>query len=1380
MGDEPLNVKDPDEPLLKDEAINRKKSRLRPNPEASANFFSRISFFFMTNIFRIGYRKSLEVEDMYEPLPQHDSETACRKLTTAWEYEQKLASEQKRDASLLKAVIRTYWKQVAQLGILLFLEEFIHLLQPLFMGRLIRFFRHDSSLTTNEALFSAAGVAISAAVVAMIHHPYFYGLQKIGMELKIAASGMMVNKGIRLSSAALQKATVGHMINILSTDVTKFDTGFLFFHYIWVSPLLLLGYSYFLWQEIGPSLFAGFGGLIVLIPIQGYFSRQMGACRREISVRTDKRISVMNEILNGIRVIKMYAWEGAFAQVIGQLRSREMEKVRANAAFQSLVMGLFWSSGKLVVLFSAVCYVFTGNILTAERIFVSTALFNSCRLPITLFLPFSIQFFFEARVSIRRIQAFLELEDFSRVSITNSKPKTKKTKSINDKAEEETPLTNADEDVPESKHCDINIKSGEDRNGAHITLNNFSSSWTTAEESGEDVVAVRNVDLSASKGQLVAVVGPVGAGKSSLLYTLLGEARGVNGTLSMSGRIAYCSQDSWIFSGTVRDNILFDQSFDEARYRKAIDYSALSNDIAQLPHGDATTVGDRGTSLSGGQKARIALARALYSDGDIYLLDDPLSAVDAAVGRFLFDKCICHVLKDKIRILVTHQVQFLDKADIVLLMRNGEVIASGPPSQLKKSHAKEFEALIHETEETYARRISESGTPRRTLSETESEEHQSLQRALSVTSDKEEHVFNGKADYVAPVEEEEKGDGAVSWAIYWHYIRAMCGNPWIVAPLTVMVLAVQLIFNITDWWLNKWANASETIYASVLNGSTSVEITGEETVPLSFLGYVLNLTLSEYMYTFAVLTFVLIIGSVIRCVWFRMAQIVASSLLHNRMFDAIVKAKIIFFDKNPIGRILNRFSKDVGTMDDQLSFVFFEFMMGALNVFGLVAVILFINPIVFLPTLPLLILFVFLRIVYLSTSRDVKRLEATTRSPLYSHISAVMHGLVTVRAFSKQNQAMLRYHEVQNINSSGFGLTVSTSRWFAVCTDWLVAFFVTAVSFFCIYTHTVMTSGEVALMLVYAVQLTGFFSWIMRQSAELQNGMVSVERVVNYTQLEPELTSDKTVPDEWPTAGHLQMNNVYLKYDETSDYVLKRISLDIKPKEKIGIVGRTGAGKSSLLRALFRLTVPCEGNILIDTIDCANVPLQRLRKSISIIPQEPVLFIGSLRRNLDPFDEYSDEAVWDALEQVELKSVVVELQGGLQASMQEGGVNFSVGQRQLICLARALLRHARILVIDEATANVDPQTDALIQKTIRMRFADSTVLTIAHRLNTIMDSTRVLVLKDGEVAEIATAHELLQKPESLLSSLVEETGSANAALLRKIAKQAYDHIHQEN
>uniref|UniRef100_A0A914ZNC1 Uncharacterized protein n=2 Tax=Parascaris univalens TaxID=6257 RepID=A0A914ZNC1_PARUN len=683
--------------------MQRVKRKLVPNPEANASFLSRITYVYMLPFFWRGFHKQLEEEDLCEPLENHRSEIATERLTKEWEREKRLASEAGRKPSLAAAVRRIYFRPVALLGILLFFEEVVKLLQPLAMGRLIRYFRYDAPLTLTEAYLAAGGVAVTSAMVAFIHHPYFYGLQKQGMELKVAACGMIMQKGLRLSSAALHKTTVGHIVTLMSNDVAKFDMSFLFVHFLWLSPLILISYTYMLWQEIGVSSLAGFGALVILVPIQGYFSRMMGKCRRQIASRTDKRVSVMNEILNGIRVIKMYAWEDAFAKVVDDLRKNELVKVKANSIWQSLVMGTFWASGKMIILFAITCFILTGNQLTAERIFVAMALYNACRLPVTLFVPFALQFLFESNVSLRRVQAFLELEEYEQLerssTVQNGHILSKYADGLD--SDEKTPLKTNDMGMSLQEAT-------QDEGEAYVELKNFTAVWEAVEsdDSSEAAVAVKNISLSARPGQLIAVVGPVGCGKSSLLSSILRETRRVSGSMVVNGHLAYASQDAWIFSGSIRDNILFGEPYDEKRYQEAIRVCALNKDLSQLPNGDRTLVGDRGHALSGGQKARVSLARAVYRNSDIYLLDDPLSAVDSAVGRYLFDKCIMGFLKLKVTILVTHQVQYLRNADQILLMRGGEVIASGTINQLK--HLSTFADILQETAETYSRRASET------------------------------------------------------------------------------------------------------------------------------------------------------------------------------------------------------------------------------------------------------------------------------------------------------------------------------------------------------------------------------------------------------------------------------------------------------------------------------------------------------------------------------------------------------------------------------------------------------------------------------------------------------------------------------------------------
>ncbi|CAJ0915429.1 unnamed protein product, partial [Mesorhabditis belari] len=1339
--------------------------RLKPNPAKTANVFSRIFFWYMGPLFLRGFRHNLESSDMFEPLPDQESKAATEQLRTAWQNEQKEAKEKEREASLMRAIFKAYGRELTIYGVWLFLEEAIKLSQPLFMGRLIRYFRFDTPLTQQDAFLSAAGVAITGFIVVTIHHPYFYGLQRIGLKIKIAASGLLSEKGFGLSSAALRDTSVGHLVNLLSTDVMKFDMAFVFFHYLWVSPLLLIGYGCAIWSQIGVICLAGFGAYFLLFPIQKYISTKMGIYRRSVAMRTDKRISLMNEILNGIRLIKMYSWEDAFADIVKELRTKEMDMIRKQASCQSLLMGLFWPSGKMVVLFVALAYYLQGELLLAEPIFVASALFNSCRLPVMLFLPIGIAMFQEARVSAKRIQTFLDLDDFNAIEA----PKEERVEkddgvhyelTLNGTSEKKPLIDNGNGFSTMDSWCHLEPESSKD---AKVILENFSATWESPSEWEKKIAnpeapmqaqAIKDISVTVTKGKLVGVIGPVGAGKSSLLASVLRETTRTAGKLTVHGKVAYCSQDAWIFGGTIRDNVLFGKAYNAELYEEVIEMSALKQDLAEIQNGDQNIVGDRGLALSGGQRARLALARALYSQADIYLLDDPLSAVDAAVGRFIFDKCIRQYLKEKVVILVTHQLQFVGKADEIVLMKDGAVAVQGTPKELRESNSKIVLQLMHETARTYGVRRSVSVSSGHSNEPEEFDEEEVFDENFGPKLEE----IQGTSEPSGQIEE-DRAEGAVPWSVYWRYITAM-GTCQII-PALLFTFFVQILFNFTDFWLNLWTTASEKVMK--LTNITAVEEIPDFKDNINFFGHHISLSLDGYMWIFAVTSTIVVISSVLRCVWVRLLETVASETLHKEMFHAVVNTETEFYDTNPIGRVLNRFSKDIHTMDEPLAFVFFEFILGVLAIIGSVAMIFFVNPWIFLICIPLCLLFWVVRALYLATSRDVKRLEAITRSPLYTHISSVM-------------QVIHDYHGKMNINSAAFILTLTTSRWFAVQIDLIVTLFVSFVAFACVLSPMVFSSGEVALMLVYAIQLTGFFSWIMRQSAELQNGMVSVERIVNFCGLPNEHAEEglTKIPAHWPSQGEIKFDNFSLQYRDVNQFALQEISVQIASHQKIGVVGRTGAGKSSLLRALFRMNKKSTGKIYIDGVDIASIPLRDLRAHLAIIPQEPVLFVGTLRRNLDPFNEHSDEDLWTALEQVELKDAVAELNGKLQAEMNEGGANFSVGQRQLVCLARALLRNSKILVIDEATANVDLQTDALIQKTIRKRFAESTVLTIAHRLHTIMDSDRVMVLQDGRVVEFDHPYLLLSNPESTFSALANETGRDTAAQLLSVAKATYE------
>ncbi|KAF6738604.1 Multidrug resistance-associated protein 4 [Oryzias melastigma] len=612
---------------------------------------------------------------------------------------------------------------------------------------------------------------------------------------------------------------------------------------------------------------------------------------------------------------------------------------------------------------------------------------------------------------------------------------------------------------------------------------------------------------------------------------------------------------------------------------------------------------------------------------------------------------------------------------------------------------------------------------------------------------------------VHPKEEESRMEGNVGLSTYVKYF--MAGAHFLILLVLIFLnLLAHVTFVLQDYWLAFWASEQKHISETEhLNGSLPRQ-----------------LDLDLYLGVYAGLTATSVIFGFLRTLIFFNVLVSSAQNLHNSMFDAIIRTSVRFFDTNPIGRILNRFSKDIGYLDSLLPWTFVDFTQVFLQVIGVIAVAAIIIPWILIPIVPLLGVFLFLRHYFLQTSRDIKRLESTTRSPVFSHLSSSLQGLSTIRAFRVQEKFLQMFDEYQDLHSEAWFLFLTTSRWFAVRLDGICSVFVTITAFGCLYLKEDLEPGAVGLALSYAVTLTGMFQWGVRQSAEIENMMTSVERVVEYAELESEAPweTDFQPPDEWPQTGTITFDRVNFSYGASEPLVLKDLSVTFASREKVGIVGRTGAGKSSLVSALFRLVEP-EGKINIDGFLTSEIGLHRLRQKMSIIPQDPVLFTGTMRKNLDPFRQHTDEDLWNALQEVQMKAVVEDLPNKLEAVLTESGSNFSVGQRQLVCLARAILRKNRILILDEATANVDPRTDSLIQQTIRDKFQDCTVLTIAHRLNTIIDCDKILVLDAGRMQEYDEPYVLLQNHDGLFYQMVQQTGRAEAASLLQTAKQVKPH-----
>uniref|UniRef100_A0A8K9V1J4 ATP binding cassette subfamily C member 4 (PEL blood group) n=1 Tax=Oncorhynchus mykiss TaxID=8022 RepID=A0A8K9V1J4_ONCMY len=1137
----------------------------------------------------------------------------------------------------------------------------VTMIQPVLLGKLIRYFESydpDNMDALYEACGYAAGVSLSTLGLAALHHLYFYHVQRAGMKIRVAMCHMIYRKALCLNSTALGKTTTGQIVNLLSNDVNKFDEVTIFLHFLWVGPLQAAAVMVLLWYEIGPSCLAGMAVLVFLMPIQTLFGRLFSSFRGTTAALTDNRIRTMNEVVSGIRIIKMYAWEKPFAALVDEVRRKEISKIMKSSYLRGLNMASFFVASKIIVFITFTVYVLMGNRISASRVFVAVSLYGAVRLTVTLFFPNAVEKVSEALISIRRIKNFLMLEEVGCCSPT------------------------------------------------HVPL------WS---QQALDSPTLQNLSFTLRSEQLLAVIGPVGAGKSSLLSTILGELTPDKGVVKFKGELTYASQQPWIFPGTIRSNILFGKALHPQKYERVLRACALKR---LLPDGDLEVIGDRGATLSGGQKARVSLARAVYQDADIYLLDDPLSAVDAEVGKHLFEQCICGLLRKKPRILVTHQLQYLKAADQILVLKEVSVSVCMRTGGSNAVPYHLYSWVAHLVTIVF------------------------FVVFLHLRMTPVQHVL-----------EESRSEGTIGLHLYLKYFRA---------GANVLVLLALVFLNLLA-------------HVSGFYTTTHEQLTCLERGKVLMYSPDVFVSFCTLFCLCIGLTGATIVFGFLRSLVFFNVLVNSAQTLHNRMFTAILRTPVRFFDINPIGRILNRFSKDIGYLDSLLPWTFVDFIQVFLQILGVIIVAAAVIPWILIPVVPLLVVFLFLRRYFLQTSRDIKRLESTTRSPVFTHLSSSLQGLWTIRAFKAQQRFQQAFDAHQDLHSEAWFLFLTTSRWFALRLDGICSIFVTLTTFGCLFLRDDLKAGAVGLALSYAVTLVGMFQWGVRQSAEVENMMTSVERVVEYTELESEAPweTDKRPPPDWPRHGFITFDQVNFSYYADSPPVLKNITAVFRSREKVGIVGRTGAGKSSLISALFRLAEP-DGRISIDGVPTAEIGLHTLRQRISIIPQDPVLFTGTMRKNLDPFSQHTDEDLWNALGEVQLRTVVEELPGRLETMLAESGSNFSVGQRQLVCLARAILRRNKILIIDEATANVDPRTDGLIQQTIREKFRECTVLTIAHRLNTIIDCDRILVLDAGRIQEYNEPYVLLQNQEGVFYQMVQQTGKAEAASLLHAAKQVTD------
>ncbi|XP_058798977.1 probable multidrug resistance-associated protein lethal(2)03659 isoform X2 [Phymastichus coffea] len=1146
-----------------------------------------------------------------------------------------------------------------------------------------------------EAFYWGTGIILGVLLDCIIGHPASQGLMHMGMKIRVATCSLIYRKTLRVSKSAFEGETsIGQMVNLLSNDVNRLDYSVFSIHYIWIAPIQTALVSYLLYQEVSLSAVGGILFLLIFIPIHGCYGKLVSYLTLKFAYKTDERLRLTNEIISGVKVIKMYAWEKPFSYLIDKAREKEVKIIRNNLMATEINWSFESYVPRVCLFITILVYVLLGNDINAEKVYLVTAYYNVLRTTLYRSFALSIKEIAEALVSVRRLQKFLLFEEIDYKSLANG--------TVN-----------------------FNIK-----NDVALSFKNITAKWNPESK----FEALKNITLNVRSKTLTAVVGQVGSGKTTLLHAILKEIPITQGDLKVNGKISYASQESWLFASSIKQNILFGKTMDNERYEKVVEVCQLKRDFQLLPYGDNTLVGEKGINLSGGQCARVNLARAVYYDADIYLLDDPLSAVDIHVGKGIFDECIKTFLKNKTVILVTHQLHFLKNVDRIIILSGGAVQAEGAYSQLINSGLDLAKMMKLENESEEINNDNENPI----------KEGTTIVEAETVNHEEDEQI-------------ESRTLGNISAKTYLQYFRA-ARSGFLVFIVFFISLMCQATSSGADYFITYWVNIEE--HGKNFTYNEDDILRGR----------------SWYMYTYGTITIATMFVTLAQAYTFFNMCMKISRNLHAMMFNSIIRTTMAFFNANPIGRIMNRFSKDMGIVDTRVPQTVIDVMQISMFTFAVIGIVASVNLYFIVAAVIVGIIAYFLRIFYIRTSRSIKRLEGITRSPVFNHLSASVHGITTIRALKAQDILTKEFDEHQDLHSSAWFIFFSGSRAFGMYVEVLCAIFTGVVVYALLSIKNVAMAGDAGLVITQCILLAGMLQWGVRQTAELENHMTSVERILEYSKLpaEPKLerTLEHKIADNWPTNGKVIFKNVTLIYDRQEKPALKNLDFTVKPKEMIGIVGRTGAGKSSLINALFRLT-DIEGEIYIDDVPTSEIALQHLRSKISIIPQEPVLFAGTLRRNLDPFEEYTDNDLWCALQDVELKELL-NSDLGLNMRVMEGGSNFSVGQRQLLCLARAIVRNNKILVLDEATANVDPSTDELIQKAVRRKFETCTVLIIAHRLNTVMDSNKILVMDAGQAVEFDHPYVLLQKEDGIFHSMVQQTGSCMAANLLEIAKKSYE------
>ncbi|XP_043928090.1 multidrug resistance-associated protein 1-like [Protopterus annectens] len=1274
------------------------------NPEKTVSFLSRITYWWYNRVITLGYHKPLVREDLFELNNDDSSYVVCSHFENKWRQQVQMSQRISKVSgdkearfgktykpSLVNALWQNFRSMLIQIALLKVLADVVAFVSPLILKQLIAFCEDRTSFGWNG--YSLAGGLFLAAVLQTLMLQYYQRYNMLtAAKIKTAAVCLLYRKSLNLANSARQRYTTGEIVNLMSTDAQQLMDLSLNLNLLWSAPFQILMAIIFLWQELGVSVLAGFAVLLLIIPLNAFVASRMKALRKTHLKAKDQRVKLLNEILQGIKILKLYAWEPSFQSKVLEIREKEIDVLKSSGYLSAFSMLTLTCVPFLVSLATFGMYVMLddANVLTASKVFTSISLFNILRLPL-FDLPTVISTVVQTRVSVTRLEAFLCEGELN----------------------------------PDSVETEY-------RGGHAVGFTNASFCWDNVEPP-----ILKHITLKIPEGSLIAVVGQVGAGKSSFLSAILGEMEKLEGSVQRKGSVAYVSQQAWIQNATLQENILFGSELHNTRYQQTLNSCALLPDLDLLMDGDQTEIGERGVNLSGGQKQRVSLARAVYSNADIYLLDDPLSAVDVHVGKHLFEKLIgpLGLLKNKTRILVTHSLTVLPYADKIVVMEDGRITEVGTYQELLSNRQNFAEFL-----ETFSK---EKGNHSRAALERSA----SLKSSLIKSSSQWKEQLSAKASFAHEpkgpntTKKEKIATGSVKMSIITRYLLAF-GRLGVF--FTVVAYIGQNVTAISqNLWLSSWTAEAKKV-TDVMDW---VHIRNSRLSVYGLLGLVQGLLVFFGAY-------ILTKGAVN-----------ASRTLHHEMLNSVLHLPLLFFETTPLGQVINRFTKDVYVIDERFHYYLRTWINCMFDVIGTVLVICAATPLFLMVIVPLGVLYLTVQRYYIASSRQIRRLDGASRSPVISHFSETLFGVPTIRAYGHQERFTCQNKDTVNENLVCYYNNVISNRWLAIRLEFLGNLMIFFAALFAVLGREHLSSGTVGLSISYALNITQTLNFWVRKACEIETNAVAIERVCEYSGMKKEAPwiLPKRPPREWPDKGVIQFVNYQARYREDLGLALQDITFQTNSKEKVGIVGRTGAGKSTLTNGLFRIIEGAGGKILIDGIDIATLGLHDLRSKLNIIPQDPVLFSGTLRQNLDPLEKYSDMQLWEAVELCHLKDFVQALHKKLHHEISEGGGNLSVGQRQLVCLARALLRKTKILVLDEATASIDMETDSVVQSTIRKEFADCTVLTIAHRIHTIMDSQRVLVLDSGRIVEFGPVDAMIHQKGAFYKMVSESGLIQNAA-----------------